>query len=98
MTNPACCSCCVCTGWGKNFFCCGIIYCAPDYVKEYSRFKNDGGDANVIVINTAQPMQNYWFNQQHLFVIFLLNKYRDFFYNFLSICIFVFIYFCYFFS
>jgi hypothetical protein len=27
-------------------------------------------------------MQNYWFNQQRLFLIFLLNKYRDFLINY----------------
>lgn len=60
MSNPACCSCCTCTGWGANFFCYGVIYCVPDYVKEYSRLKSGTTDVNVIVVNTATPMQNYW--------------------------------------
>lgn len=57
MSNPACCSICTCTGCGHNCFFYGILYCAPDYVKEYSRFlKGDGGQ--VIVVNTTTPMVN----------------------------------------
>jgi hypothetical protein len=47
---------CTCTGIGKNFFFWGSICCAPDYVKDYSRFAREGG-TNVIVIDT--PMQKY---------------------------------------
>lgn len=62
MSNPACCTLCNCTGWGHNCFCYGGLWCAPEFVKEYSRFlKGDGG--NVIVVNTGTPMtqpQYYW--------------------------------------
>ena len=59
MSNPSCCSICNCTGCGEIFFCVGHIWCAPDYVKDYSRFRNgDGG--NVIVVNQTTPMTQYW--------------------------------------
>lgn len=59
MTNPACCSVCTCTGCGGNLCCYGIIYCAPDYVKDYSRLKSGGGGQDVIVVNTGTPMNQY---------------------------------------
>ena len=55
MTNPDCCNMCMWTGWGGNFFCHGGVCCAPDYVKEYSRFRVGGG-TNVIVVNQNTPL------------------------------------------
>ena len=43
MIDPECCHCCDgCAGYGGNFFCQGSICCAPDWVRNWSKFKSSG--------------------------------------------------------
>ncbi len=40
--NDKCCVIGECTGLGGNFFCCGEVWCAPDYIKQWSAAKKQG--------------------------------------------------------
>lgn len=59
MINPDCCNVCMCTGYGGNFLCYGNVMCAPDYVKDYSRFRTSS-PPNVIVVNQDTPLTTHY--------------------------------------
>lgn len=37
QSDPSCCHCCTWTGYGGNCFCYGVVWCAPDALKRWSR-------------------------------------------------------------